>query len=61
MRVQTFVGRLSTEALRQMDEHINQWLESHKVEPRFVTQTFGQQMHREVTAQEPVVITSIWY
>jgi len=61
MRVQTFVGKVSIEGLRQMDDQINQWIEAHNVEPRFTNQTFGCEHHREVLCEEPVVITSIWY
>jgi hypothetical protein len=61
MRVQTFVGKMSMEGLRQMDQTINRWLETHEVEPKFVSQCFGMDNHRETTSSEPVVITSIWY
>ncbi|MBN2311470.1 MAG: hypothetical protein JXR94_21010 [Candidatus Hydrogenedentes bacterium] len=61
MRVQTFVGKVSIESLRQMDSSINNWLESHKVEPKHIVQTFGYERHREAGVQEPVVITSVWY
>ncbi|MBI5095152.1 MAG: hypothetical protein HZB26_22290 [Candidatus Hydrogenedentes bacterium] len=61
MRVQTFIGKVTVEALRQMDEHINQWLEAHHVTPARVTQTFGYERHYDGGSQEPVVITSVWY
>jgi len=61
MRVQTFVGKVSIESLRQLDEHINHWLETHEVEPKHVSQTFGYGAHREASTQEPVIITTIWY
>ncbi len=61
MRVQTFLGKVSVEALHQMDEHINHWLETHEVEPRRITQTFGYERTRDGGAQEPVVVTSVWY
>lgn len=61
MRIQTFLGKVGMESLRQMDEHINHWLETHNVEPRFVVQTFGSETHREANSHEPVVVTSIWY
>lgn len=61
MRVQTFLGKVTVEALHQMDEHINTWLESHHIEPAKVTQTFGYEKHRDGGSQEPVIITSLWY
>ncbi len=61
MRVQTFIGKVSMDGLRQMDAQINHWLEVHKAEPKFVSQCFGIEPHREVTSREPVIITSIWY
>ena len=61
MRVQTFLGKVSIEALHQMDEHINQWLEAHHVEPKHIVQTFGYDRHRESGSSQPVVVTSVWY
>ena len=61
MRVQTFIGKSSTEGLHQMDEHINHWLETHDIEPKLVTQSYGCGNHHEVSSQEPVIVTSIWY
>ncbi|MBI4558771.1 MAG: hypothetical protein HY706_14410 [Candidatus Hydrogenedentes bacterium] len=62
MRIQTFLGKLSVEALRQMDEHINHWLEGHGVEPKMVSQVFGyEHHHHEGGTAEPVVVTSVWY
>ena len=61
MRVQTFLGKVSMDSLRQMDEHINHWLETHNVEPKLVLQSFGQEKHREAGSNEPVIVTSIWY
>lgn len=61
MRVQTFMGKLGVEALRQMDEHINAWLEERQVTPRIVTQCFGHERPQGSHDVEPVVITSIWY
>jgi len=61
MRVQTFVSKIGVDTLREMDDHINQWLETHNVEPKLVTQTCGSEPHRDVQVEEPVVITSIWY
>jgi hypothetical protein len=61
MRVHTVVGKVSSEGLRKMDEVINAWLERESVQPTLVTQTFGSEVHHDVTANEPVVITSIWY
>lgn len=61
MRVQTFLGKVSIDALHQMDEHISHWLESNEIEPQKVTQAFGYERTREGGSQEPVIITSIWY
>lgn len=61
MRVQTFIGKMSIEGLRQMDDHINTWLEDHEIEPKQITQCFGMGQHRETTSSEPIVVTSIWY
>ncbi|HIJ66014.1 MAG TPA: hypothetical protein HPP77_08690 [Candidatus Hydrogenedentes bacterium] len=61
MRVQTFVGKAGVEALRQMDEHINAWLEDNHVEPKFVKQCFGYGRHHDVSSDEPVVLVSVWY
>ena len=61
MRVQTFLGKVSMDALRQMDEHINHWLETHQVEPKMVVQSFGHEKHREAGDEEPVVVMSVWY
>lgn len=61
MQVRTFMAKLSTENVRNMDETMNQWLSENKVEPRFVCQTFCYGHHHEVSAQEPVLVTSVWY
>lgn len=61
MRVQTFVGKVSMEGLQHMDRTINEWLASRQPEILHITQTFGQERHREVSNEEPVVITSVWY
>jgi len=61
MQVETFVGKVSVDALRQMDQHINQWLRTRGVQPVFVTQTFGYETSREFGNSEPVLITSLWY
>ena len=61
MHVHTFIGKVSVEGLRQMDEHINQWLEQNQVEPQHITQTFCTDSHHDTGSKEPVVVTSIWY
>ena len=61
MQVHTFIGKLSHESLRQMDEQINEWLEKNGVEPKHITQAFCQERHQEVNSVEPVLVTSIWY
>ena len=61
MKIQTFIGKLSVEALQQTDEHINLWLEEHNVEPKIINQTFGYERSHEISHNEPVLITSVWY
>ena len=61
MKVQTFVGKVSVDALKQMDEHINAWIEKHNAELKFVTQVFGNERHSQHHELEPVVVTSVWY
>ena len=61
MRVKTFIGKVTTESISQMDEHINHWLEENKIEPKHITQSFGTGRHHEVASADPVLIISIWY
>jgi len=61
MRIQTFVGKVSLESLKAMDEHINAWVEKNQIQPRVINQTFGYERHHHHEDQEPVLITSIWY
>ena len=61
MKVHTFVGKVGMESLRQMDDQVNSWIERHQIEPKEINQTFGYLSHHDVSSQEPVVITSIWY
>lgn len=61
MQVQTFMGKVGIETLRQMDEHINDWMAKNNIEPKFVTQTFGNERHSHHQELEPVLVTSIWY
>ncbi len=61
MRSQTFLAKVSIEALRQMDEHINQWMLDNDVKPKHVLQTFGYERSRGEGESEPVIVTSIWY
>lgn len=61
MRIQTFVGKVGVESLKQMDNHINVWLESHRIESKMVHQCFGYERHHEVGSSEPVIVTSVWY
>jgi len=44
-----------------MDETINQWLEKNQVEVKIVSQTFCYEHHHGVNAQEPTLITTVWY
>ena len=61
MRVQTFVGKIGLESLRQTDQVINNWLKQNNIEPKFVVQTSGYEPHNDGNNQDPVVVTSIWY
>jgi hypothetical protein len=61
MQVQTFVGKVSIETLRQMDEHINDWMAKNKIEPKMINQVFGNERHSHHQETEPVLVTSIWY
>ena len=61
MRVQTFLGKVSVEALNQLDEHINHWMEAHNIEPKHIVQSFGFDRHRESGSSQPVIVTSVWY
>lgn len=61
MRIQSFLGKVSVESLHQMDNHINQWLADHAVEPQFITQSFGYEHPQEGRGPEPVIVTSVWY
>ena len=61
MRVQTFVGKVSVETLKQMDEHINEWLAKHDVQVKFIKQVFGSERHSQHHEMEPVVVASVWY
>jgi len=61
MRVQTFMGKVSIEGLKQMDEHINDWLTKNQAEPKFINQAFGSERHSHHHELEPVVVVSVWY
>ena len=61
MRVQTFVGKVAMESLQQLEEHINEWLAHHNVEPKHIKQSFGYEHGQQSGAQEPVVIVTVWY
>ena len=61
MRVQTFMGKVSVEGLRQLDEHVNNWITENNVEPKSIHQVFGYERSREGGSPEPVIITSVWY
>lgn len=61
MRVQSFLGKVHTEGLRLMDEHINEWMEHHNISPTQITQTMGMEIVGDASHSEPVVVTSIWY
>ena len=61
MRVQSFVGKVTMEALSQMDEHINHWFEEHSVEPKMVKQSFGYERGHQAGQQKPVIAVTVWY
>jgi hypothetical protein len=60
MRAQTFVGKVSVDSLRVMDEHMNNWLQRNNVEPKQITQTFGFENHH-AEGEQPVLITTVWF
>ena len=61
MKVQTFVSKLTVDALQQMDQNINRWMEVKEVKPIMVNQVFGYERPHEGRQEEPVLITSLWY
>jgi len=61
MRVESFVGKVSLECLKLLDGQVNEWLETSKVEPRLVTQTFAYEGDHFHGQQQPVIVVSIWY
>ena len=61
MRVQTFLGRVSTESMQQMEEHINDWLTEDNVEPKHIKQSFGYERANQSSVQEPVIVVTVWY
>ncbi len=62
MRVQTFFVHCTSEALHEMDESINRWLEENEVEPKHIVQTYGQEKTASSGGQhQPVLITQVWY
>ncbi|MDZ4859707.1 MAG: hypothetical protein SGI88_12060 [Candidatus Hydrogenedentes bacterium] len=61
MRVQTFMGRVSMESLQQLDNHVNEWLAEHNVEPKHIQQSCGYEHARDGNHPEPVVIVTVWY
>ena len=61
MQLQTFMGKVGIETLRQMDDHINDWMQKNGIEAKLVTQTFGNERHSQHSQLEPVLVTSIWY
>ncbi len=61
MRAQTFLGKMSIESLRTMDEQINAWLEKTQAKPRVINQVFGYERHHHHEGEEPVMVVTIWY
>jgi len=61
MQAQSFIGKISTEGLKLMDEHINGWLEKNDIVPKTINQVFGNERHHHHDMEEPVLVTTIWY
>ena len=61
MRAQSFIGKVSMEGLKLMDEHINQWVEKNDIVPKTINQVFGNERHHHHDSEEPVLVTTIWY
>ncbi len=61
MRAQTFLAKLSMEALQTMDDQINNWLDRTKVVPKMVNQVFGYECHHHHEGEEPVMVVTVWY
>lgn len=58
VHVKTFHSKLTEDALRYMDETINEWLEQHpEFEVKFVTSTIGIFTGK---LKEPQMITQVW-
>ncbi len=58
VHVKTFHCKLTEDALRYMDETINEWLETHpELEVKFVTSTIGVFTGK---LKEPQMITQVW-
>lgn len=61
LRAQTFLGRINTEALSLMDDHISHWIEKSQIEPKHIFHVFGYERSHSGEEEEPVLITTIWY
>ncbi len=61
MKVQSFMGKVSSTGLKQMDNQINEWLERSQVKPVQIKQSFGTDIHHEGRVSEPIVIITVWY
>ncbi len=61
MRVRTFAGKVGIEGLKQLDQHVNEWITNDKVDPKQIHQQFGYERHHNTTVEEPVLIISVWY
>jgi hypothetical protein len=61
MKVQSFMGKVSSTGLKQMDNQINDWLQRSKVKPVQIKQSFGTDIHHEGRVSEPIVIITVWY
>ncbi len=57
--VRTFTGSLSAQGLEYMDQHINEWLDSHPdAEVKFAQLQIGNMP--TATGREPAMIAQVW-
>ena len=61
MRVKSFMTKVTMDAIREMDDSINSWLEHNKIEPKFITQAIGEDQGRENRPSERLIVISVWY
>ncbi|MEX2016204.1 MAG: hypothetical protein WD873_06155 [Candidatus Hydrogenedentales bacterium] len=61
MQVKSFMTKVTMDAIREMDDSINDWLEKNNIEPKFVTQAIGGDQGRENRPSERLIVISVWY